>query len=141
MHWRRKWQPAPLQYSCLENPRDGEAWWAAVYEVTQSRTRLKRLSSISSSTNYLGLRNMNHGLTLIASFFFLCSDYSGTLIHLGYIRFSQKLVGVLGEEETLPWARRCNKLRSTICIVLLSEFVSRNVWLQHLMRWLGDSSL
>ena len=35
----------PLQYSCLENPRDGEAWWAAVYGVAQSRTRLKRLSS------------------------------------------------------------------------------------------------
>ena len=32
--------------------------------------------------------------------------------------------------ETLPWARRCNKLHSTICIVLLSEFVSQNVWLQ-----------
>ena len=35
----------PLQCSCLENPRDGGAWWAAVYGVTQSRTRLKRLSS------------------------------------------------------------------------------------------------
>ena len=31
----------PLQYSCLENPRDGGAWWAAVCGVTQSRTRLK----------------------------------------------------------------------------------------------------
>ena len=30
-----------------------------------------------------------------------------------------------------PWARRCNKLHSTICVVLLSEFVSQNVWLQH----------
>ena len=38
----------PLQYSCLENPRDGGAWWAVVYGVTQSRTRLKRLSSSSS---------------------------------------------------------------------------------------------
>ena len=37
----------PLQCSCLENPRDGGAWWAAVYRVTQSRTRLKRLSSSS----------------------------------------------------------------------------------------------
>ena len=37
----------PLQ--CLENPRDGGAWWAAVCGVTQSRTRLKRLSSNSSS--------------------------------------------------------------------------------------------
>ena len=39
----------PLRCSCLENPRDGRARWAAVYEVTQSRTRLKRLSSSSSS--------------------------------------------------------------------------------------------
>ena len=38
----------PLQCSCLENPRDGEAWWAAVYGVTQSWTRLKRLSSSSN---------------------------------------------------------------------------------------------
>ena len=36
--------------SCLENPRDGGAWWAAVYGVAQSRTRLKRLSSNSSSS-------------------------------------------------------------------------------------------
>ena len=35
----------PLQCSCLENPRDGGAWWAAIYGVAQSRTRLKRLSS------------------------------------------------------------------------------------------------
>ena len=39
----------PLQCCCLENPRDGGAWWAAVYGVAQSRTRLKRLSSSSSS--------------------------------------------------------------------------------------------
>ena len=38
----------PLQCSCLENPRDGGAWWAAVYGVAQSRTQLKRLSSSSS---------------------------------------------------------------------------------------------
>ena len=38
----------PLQCSCLENPRDGGAWWAAIYGVAQSRTRLKRLSSSSS---------------------------------------------------------------------------------------------
>ena len=35
----------PLQCSCLENPRDGGAWWAAVSGVAQSRTRLKQLSS------------------------------------------------------------------------------------------------
>ena len=39
----------PLQCSCLENPREGGAWWAAVYGAAQSRTRLKWLSSSSSS--------------------------------------------------------------------------------------------
>ena len=38
----------PLQCSCLENPRDGGAWWAAIYGVAQSQTRLKRLSINSS---------------------------------------------------------------------------------------------
>ena len=41
----------PLQCSCLENPRDRGAWWAAVYGVAQSRTRLKRLSSSSSAAH------------------------------------------------------------------------------------------
>ena len=44
--WRRKWQPTPE--FLLENPRDGGAWWAAVYGGTQSQTRLKWLSSSSS---------------------------------------------------------------------------------------------
>ena len=38
----------PLQYSCLENPRDGGAWWAAIYGVAQSQIQRKRLSSSSS---------------------------------------------------------------------------------------------
>ena len=49
----------PLQYSCLENPRGRRAWWAAVYGVTQSRTRLKWLSSSSSH-----ILNVVYGLTL-----------------------------------------------------------------------------
>ena len=47
MHWEGNGNP--LQCYCLENPRDGGAWWAAVYGVTQSLTRLKWLSSSSSS--------------------------------------------------------------------------------------------
>ena len=42
----------PLQYSCLENPRDRGAWWGAVYGVVQIRTRPTRLSSSSSSILY-----------------------------------------------------------------------------------------
>ena len=40
----------PLQCSCLENPRDGGAWWAAIYGVAQGQTRLKRLSSLAASS-------------------------------------------------------------------------------------------
>ena len=46
----------PLQCSCLENPRDGEAWWAAVYGVAQSTTRLKLLSSSSNSSKHFNWR-------------------------------------------------------------------------------------
>ena len=49
----------PLQCSCLENPRDGGAWWAAVYGVAQSRTLLKRLSS--SSMNHMGFPGGSDG--------------------------------------------------------------------------------
>ena len=56
----------PLQYSCLENPMDGGAWWAAVYGVAQSRTRLKRLSS-SSIRAFI----KNYAKNCYLSFFFL----------------------------------------------------------------------
>ena len=51
---RRTTWMSPLQCSFLENPRDGGAWWAAIHGVTQSRTRLKRLSSSSSSSSIGG---------------------------------------------------------------------------------------
>ena len=44
----------PLQCSCLENPRDGAAWWAAIYGVAQSWTRLKWLSSSSNCCLLVG---------------------------------------------------------------------------------------
>ena len=57
----------PLQCSCLENPRDGGAWWAAVYGVAQSRTRLKRLSSSSPSKYTWGntTLKLNHLLNFL----------------------------------------------------------------------------
>ena len=53
----------PLQCSCLENPRDGRAWWAAVYGVAQSQTRLVSLSS-SSSSRYMYMRNVKNSVHL-----------------------------------------------------------------------------
>ena len=50
LSWTGEGNGNPLQCSCLENPRDGGAWWAAVYGVAQSRTRLKRFSSSSRAS-------------------------------------------------------------------------------------------
>ena len=55
----------PLQCSCLENPRDGGAWWAAVYGAAQSRTRLKRLSSSSSHFGMFSLLMLFFMLILV----------------------------------------------------------------------------
>ena len=54
MHWRRKWQPTPLFY--LENSKVRETWWAAIYGVAQSRTRLKQFSSSRSSEYIMGIK-------------------------------------------------------------------------------------
>ena len=51
----------PLQCSCLENPRDGGAWWAAVYGVAKSRTRLKWLSS----SNHPSIKKINQGCSCL----------------------------------------------------------------------------
>ena len=67
----------PLQCSCMENPRDGGAWWAAVYGVAQSQTRLKRLSSSSSSSKELCARSWRQRPT-----YFQLSHSSYFLEHL-----------------------------------------------------------
>ena len=67
----------PLQCSCLENPRDGGAWWAAVYGVAQSRTRLKRLSSSSSSSIYCQIQDEKISLyEFCAKFKYLLVQFS-----------------------------------------------------------------
>ena len=68
----------PLQCSCLENPRDGGAWWAAIYGVTQSWTRLKRLSSSSSHWCKLGI-NVSYYIVLLS-----ISPFMSVGVHLMY---------------------------------------------------------
>ena len=55
----------PLQCSCLENPRDGGAWWAAVYGALQSSTRLKRLGSSSSSSSVLNMEVLKKRISAV----------------------------------------------------------------------------
>ena len=74
---------SPLQCSCLENPRDRGAWWAAVYGVAQNWTRLKRLSSSSSSSQMCRLLSIPRGGNLFLSFDFRLPVFPWELWSLG----------------------------------------------------------
>ena len=82
----------PLQCSCLENPRDGGAWWSAIYGVTQSRTQLKWLSSSKAHlTSYLRMSGSRWMITPLwlsgswGSFLYSSSVYSYHLLWITYI--------------------------------------------------------
>ena len=92
----------PLQCSCLENPRDGGAWWAAVSGVAQSRTRLTRLSSSSSNTGSLWnvwctMREINSKFPSLDIFFSLdlCGNwrYKDNLLKYKNVRILEYLGG------------------------------------------------
>ena len=80
----------PLQCSCLENPRDGGAWWAAVYGVAQSRTRLKRFSSSSSRLIIAFLPRSKHLLIswLQSLFTIILEDFKNKTNKKGSFHFS-----------------------------------------------------
>ena len=70
----------PLQCSCLENPRDGGAWWAAVYGVAQSWTPLKRLGS-SSSRSTIAF-NVNFSKKVILTFVYIFIYFMSKIIQI-----------------------------------------------------------
>ena len=92
----------PLQCSCLENPWVGGAWWAAVYGVAQSQTRLKRLSSSSRSSGVFPcLKSVPDALRIVI---FLNKDYTHFIIVPKFAgpdvwshRFLDKSIVVIGK--------------------------------------------
>ena len=80
----------PLQCSCLENPRDGGAWWAAIYGVAQSRTRLKWLSSSSSSRECI-LSAVIQPIFIIEYLFILMESSLVSIANLTKTYFKRKL--------------------------------------------------
>ena len=80
----------PLQCSCLENPRDGGAWWAAVYGVTQSRTRLKRLSSSRMQWELHTKQRSCIEMNKADGLFFRLLDLSGTMTQVNCIKGSRE---------------------------------------------------
>ena len=73
----------PLQCSCLENPRDRGAWWAAIYGVTQSRTRLKWLSSSLAASNPGTVLQRGFLIPDSISFLVTCLFESSVSLHSG----------------------------------------------------------
>ena len=90
----------PLQCSCLENPRDGGAWWAAVYGVTQSRTWLKRLGSSGSS--FL----LPHFPRTVIFTLLLPWNYLGSFLHRA-----------LGPAPRVPWSLFVSKANLNITVI------------------------
>ena len=74
LSWTGEGNGNPLQCSCLENPRDGGAWWAAVYGVAQSRTRPKWLRSSSCGSCWRCQRNREKGSLLPFIYFSVSSQ-------------------------------------------------------------------
>ena len=117
----------PLQCSCLENPRDGGAWWAAVYGVAQSQTQLKRLSSSSSSHSIqfkCGLKATSYSTNLPLMFNQVVSNYN--LYRVSVNVFFHKYFGYclsfygLNSWEQNYWAKRGStfkNLRAIQCYV------------------------
>ena len=79
----------PHQCSCLENPRDGEAWWAAVYGVAQSRTRLKWLSSSSMTPSLECIENLATSQPCSSASFISCQDNCSNLLMTLSLTLSQ----------------------------------------------------
>ena len=103
----------PIQCSCLENPRDGGAWWAAVYGVTQSWTRLKWLSSSSSGSKarkvkqyaYSVIQSFRICITwgVIYALFFIPHVNASQHINFRYIKTACGTIMPLSVVRTAAW--------------------------------------
>ena len=89
MHWRRKWQPTPV-FLPWESQGRG-AWWTAIYGVAQSQTRLKRLSS--SSTSYVQTVVCFHIILCYNCFILVDIDTLHLYLLRGWVHLSTKRLG------------------------------------------------
>ena len=92
----------PLQCSCLENLRDGRAWWAAVYGVSQSRTQLKWLSSSKTNFEILRLKNNPVWLHALLSWATRAKDLLSKLLGRGGSHLSHQPPGTLVGQNSIP---------------------------------------
>ena len=104
----------PLQYSCLENPRDGGAWWATAYGVSQSQTWLMQLSSSSSKestkvSTILGWAHSSRKLLLKS----LNQDFPGRPVVKNLHCRAGNMCSIPGQGTKIPYAMEQPGLRAT----------------------------
>ena len=127
----------PVQCSCLENPRDGGAWWAAIYGVAQSRTRLKQLSSSSSSSSSSEMTVFNvHVLAgnILLEILMVDSD-ALILFHLPWVNLPHKLL-VRGPERELDFTGNTEEWDDCVDVFMLIDAC----WLQNSVSMFLDFS-
>ena len=117
----------PLQCSCLENPRDGGAWWAAVYGVAQSQTRLKRLSRSSSDMTYFCYNFENHSMVgqfvltvclkcwteqqlIHSGLFYLSKTFNIQYLYVSQVAHAMNLPASAGDVVLIPGSERPQKV-------------------------------
>ena len=129
----------PLQCTCLENPRDGGASWAAIYGVAQSRTWLKRLSSSSSLSLCLFLssendhrnflvklgKRWNHVQSICLFSSFLFSLYSESTFHLPTFSIATH------QERTWPIDWQHSAFLVHLALVEITWEREWKIWLMH----------
>ena len=106
MHCRRKWQPTPC--SCLENSRDGGAWWAAIYGVAESRTRLMWLSSSRASYTAWNKSEREKQISYINTYMWNLEKRHWWTYFQGKIRVSvmdKRIMDTAGKER-MDWIER-----------------------------------
>ena len=114
----------PLQCSCLENPRDGGAWWAVVYGVAQSRTRLKRLSSSSGSSTQPLLFRQAH-FTMLQRPRYMRNLFISSWFHRC---ISSQCLAQSRNHVSLIWDSRASPIQLSVSLYMRS-FCTRPFWI------------
>ena len=129
----------PLHCSCLENPRDGGAWWADVYGITQSWTRLKRLSSSSSSRTRYSSWTLAVNETCLSSWSLQSHEFEKTENKQGKLIFIGRYmtISIFSSVQLLSHVRLCDPMNcSTPGLPVhhqLPEFTQTHA------HWVGDA--
>ena len=133
----------PLQYSCLENPMDRDAWWAMVHRVTKTRIWLKWLSlhSCINAPYYdtdVGYMNVYICQTLYLCAFHLCKLYLNIIISKLYLNINILEKVMAPHSSTLawkiPWAEEPGRLQSIGSLRVGHNWVT-SLWLFTFMHW------